>query len=101
MQRDDYFERMVQQIAAMVAAALGLATEGRFEEAQRELDGAWTSVIGFRRADVMRLDAATLRSLLGTKTAAAAQLLEAQAELDEKRGESGARARGVAATLRR
>jgi hypothetical protein len=101
MQRDDYFERMVQQIAAIVARALGLATHGQFEDAQRELDGAWTSVVGLRRSDVMRLDATTLRSLLGTKVAAAAQLLDAQAELDETRGESGARARAVAAALRR
>jgi hypothetical protein len=101
MQRDDYFERLVQQVAAVVARALGLATEGRGDEAQRELDGAWTSIVGLRRGDVMRLDGGTLRALLGTKTAAAAQLLEAQADLNERRGESGARAREIAATLRR
>ena len=101
MQRDDYFERMVQQIAAIVARALGLATHGQLEEAQRELDGAWTSVVGMRRSDVMRLDTDTLRSLLGSKVAAAAQLLDAQAELDEARGDSGARTRGLAAALRR
>lgn len=101
MQRDDYFERLVQQIAAVIAHALGLANEGQTDEAQRELDGAWTSMVGLRRNDVMRLDGATVRSLLGGKAPAAAQLLDAQADLNEKRGESGTRAREIAAALRR
>lgn len=100
MQRDDYFERMVQQIAAAIARALGLAKAGQVDDAQRELDAAWSGVVGMRRADVMRLDATTLRALLGPKAAAAASLLDAQAELNEARGEAVGRAREVASGLR-
>jgi hypothetical protein len=89
MQRQDYIERMIAQIAEAIGRALGFATTGRPLEAQGELDAAWSASIGLRRADVQRLDVATLRSLLGAKRAAAATLLEAEADVKQLRGDLG------------
>lgn len=90
MQRRDYLERLIEQIVAAIARIAGLVREARFEDAERELDATWSSAIGFRRKDAMRLDAATLRTLLGAKAELAAKLLEAEAELESARGVIGA-----------
>jgi hypothetical protein len=88
MQRQDYIERLIQQIAAFLARVAGLTGEGRPEEAERELDAAWMS-LGLRRSDALRLDDGTLRMLLGAKKALAADLFEAQAALEESRAAPG------------
>jgi hypothetical protein len=90
MQRKDYFERLIEQVVAAIAHVLGLARESRFEEAERELDAAWSSAVGFRRKDAMKVDGATLKMLLGAKAELAAKLLEAEAELESARGVKGA-----------
>jgi hypothetical protein len=102
MLKQDYIERMIAQIAQAVGRILGLAQSGRMEEAQREIEAAWSGLIGLRRSDVERLDEATLRSLLGAKRGVAADLLEAEASVREARGESAgaAKLRGLAASLR-
>lgn len=48
MQRQDYLERLIEKVAAAVASVIGLVREKRFDEAERALDEAWTSAIGFR-----------------------------------------------------
>jgi hypothetical protein len=89
MQKRDYLERMIEQLAAAIAHVLGLAGERRFAEAERELEQAWSSAVGFRREDAARLDDTTLRMLLGAKAELAAQLFEAEAALAEARGDEG------------
>jgi hypothetical protein len=85
VQQRDYIERLIERIAAAIAAILDAATAGAFAEAERDLDGAWTA-LGVRRSDVLRLEDGTVRSLLGAKTALAARLLDAQAAVEEARG---------------
>ncbi len=101
MQRQDYIERMIRQIAEFVARATGLAHDGRSAEAEQELDAAWAS-LGLRRADAQRLDDATLRLLLGAKATLAANLFEAQADLEHARSRDAVAEalRGRAAALR-
>jgi hypothetical protein len=94
MQRRDYLERMIEQLAAAIAQAIGLARAQRAEEAEQVLADAWTSGLGFRRADAARLDDTTLRMLLGAKAEQAAALFDAEAEIAEARGDSSAAARG-------
>ena len=103
MQRQDYIERMIAQIAEAMGRALGLAQSGQHVEAQREIDAAWSGVLGLSRADVQRLDDVTLGALLGAKRTAAASLLDAEAELKELQGDpaSPPRLRALAAILRR
>ncbi len=84
MQREDYIERMIRQVAETVANALGIAKSGDVARAQEELRRAWTNAVGLRREDVMRLDAATLRVLLGNKRELAVTLLEAEAALGDR-----------------
>jgi len=94
VQQRDYIERMIQQIAAFIAAALGKVARGELAEAQRDLDVAW-SQLGLRLRDVLLLDDATVRAMLGPKAELAARLAVAQAIVEEARG-----ATAQAATLR-
>jgi hypothetical protein len=84
MQRQDYLERLIQQIAEFIARIVGLTSSANTEEAERQLDDAWMA-LGLRRGDALRLDGATLRMLLGPKTVLGARLFEAQASLEEAR----------------
>jgi hypothetical protein len=88
MQKRDYFERMIEQVAAAVAKAMGLASERRLEEAEAELDEAWSAGPSFSRDDAARLDDATLRMLLGPKVRLVASLFEAEATLADARGDA-------------
>jgi hypothetical protein len=94
VQQRDYIERLIERIAAAIAAILGAAAAGRLDEADRELDGAW-SALGLRKSDALRLDDGTVRALLGPKAELAARLLDAQATVEEARG-----AQALAAALR-
>jgi hypothetical protein len=89
MQQRDYIERLIAELAAMIASALGAGKQGRVLEAQQELDEAWIRSVGLHRADAERLDDATLRATLGAKAALAARLFDAQAELEEAREAAG------------
>jgi len=86
MQQRDYIERLIEQIVAMIASIRGAAAAARFEEADKELDTTWNSLLGFRRADAHRLDDATLKMMLGAKSSAAAKLFEAEADVEDARG---------------
>ena len=87
MQSRDYIERLIQQMAAFIARIVGAAQKGDAQEAEEALEAAW-GALGLRRRDALRLDDATVRMLLGAKTALAADLFEAQASLEETRGAS-------------
>ena len=102
MLKQDYIERMIAQIAEAVGRILGLVGEGHPEDAEREIEGAWSGVIGLRRSDVDRLDETTLVALLGAKSTIAADLLGAEASVREARGDSvaAARLRALAERLR-
>ncbi len=88
MQQQDYIERMIAQVAAAVRRVLGLAKSGQLEQAERDLAATLSGVLGWRRADVDRLDETTLRALLGGKRVAAAALLEGEAELRRSQGDA-------------
>jgi hypothetical protein len=96
MQQRDYLERLIQQVAEAVARVLGLAREGRLDDAEQELHRAWSAVVNLRRRDIDRLDDATLRLLLGPKAPLAARLLEAEAAIADARGDAA-----TASALRR
>ena len=88
MQTRDYLERMIRQIAEVVARISGFTAEGKYDEAERELDGVWSTALGVRRRDLTRLDDATLRMMLGpAKLEHAATLLDAEAEVAATRGD--------------
>ncbi len=84
MQERDYIDRLIRQIAEFVARIVGAARNGQPEEAERALDAAWRA-LGLRRQDVMRVDDATLRALLGAKAQLGAELFDAEAALEEAR----------------
>jgi hypothetical protein len=102
VQQRDYIERLIAQVAAAIGRSLGLAKSGEADEAERDLAATWSSLLGLRRADVDRLDEATLRALLGDKRLAAAMLLDAEAELKRSQGQAevAARLASIAAGLR-
>ena len=83
MQRQDYIERMIQQVARAIAAALGFAEAGDAERAKEDLRSTWTSFVGVRREDLARVDATTARALLGDRRELALRLLEAEAKLGD------------------
>jgi hypothetical protein len=101
--RQDYIERMIEQLAAAIARIAGLASEGKYEDAARELDGCYRS-LGVTRHMLERLDAPTLAAMLGgSRAEAVARVLDAEATLARSQGkdaEEGAKSR-VAAALRR
>jgi hypothetical protein len=74
---------MIQQVARAIAAALGFAQAGDVERAKEDLRATWSSFVGLRRDDLLRVDAATARALLGDKRELALRLLEAEASLGD------------------
>ena len=87
MQKRDYFERMLEQIAAAVLKVAGLAGEAKIAEAEVELDSAWSAGLNFKRRDADRLDDTTLKMLLGPKAELVASLFEAEATIEDARGD--------------
>ncbi len=88
MQSRDRFEEMLEHVAAAVLRASEHRAAGRLDDAQRELDDAWSRAVGLKRSDVSRLDASTFQMLVGAKKGPAAALLEAQATLEDARGDA-------------
>jgi hypothetical protein len=101
MIKRDYLERMIEEMAAIAARALGLAREERHVEAQRELDAAYPTV-GLSALVLDRLDPASIRLMAGDRTAALIELLDADAALAVQRGDDARakRRRALASTLR-
>lgn len=98
MIKRDYLERLVEELAALTAKALGLARETRNEEARREIEAGY-SLVGVPALVIERLDAASIRMMAGEKTEALIKLLEADAAVSELRGDSR-RAQRLGALLR-
>ncbi len=90
MQQRGYVEHLMEEIVSATARIADLTGEGKLADAERELDAAWTSTLGFRRADAARLDEGTLRVLLGAKATCAAKLLAAESAIEEARGNTAA-----------
>ena len=88
MQQRDYLQRLIEQLAAAIARSLGAAKDGHADEALRMLDDAWRANVGMRRSDAARLDGATLQLMLGDKTPLVARLFEAQALIEDGRGDA-------------
>jgi hypothetical protein len=101
MIKRDYLERMIEEVAAIAARALGLAREERYDEASREIDAAYSKV-GIPALVLDRLDPASIRLLAGDRSTALIELLEADGELAHQRGDDprAKRRRTLAATLR-
>ena len=88
MQTRDYLERMIRRIAEALASAAGASAAGRYDEAEKVLEGAFSGVLGIPKRDLARLDDTTLLALLGPgKLAHVASLLEAEADIAEAKGE--------------
>ncbi|HEX7603898.1 MAG TPA: hypothetical protein VF316_19910 [Polyangiaceae bacterium] len=102
MQKRDYFERMIEQIAAAVTKIAGLARDAKLDEAETELDAAWSAGLNFKRRDADRLDDATLKMLLGPKATLVASLFDAEAAIEDARGGAAraAKLRARAVSLR-
>ena len=93
MLKRDYFERAIEQITSAVSKVIGLAHDGSLDDAEAELEAAWTAGLSFKRGDADRLDDATLKMLLGPKAALVAALFGADAAIAEARGDTAKAAR--------
>jgi len=65
-QTDDYIQRQIKGVAAMIARLIGLRLEGSPEEAKTTLEQAYGLLIGEKADFVRRLDPPTAAALLGT-----------------------------------
>jgi hypothetical protein len=82
MLQRDYLMRLVAKITDAIARIAGLSRSARHEEAQRELDGAYQSLLGMSRQDAHRLTPSSLVMVVGAERAEqCARLLDAEAEL--------------------
>ena len=102
MFKRDYLQRLIEEIAAVAARALGLAREQKHDEAQREIAGAYRDV-GLPAMVLDRLDATSIRMMSGDKTAALVELLDADAAVAELRGDAAhaGRRRALAEAIRK
>jgi hypothetical protein len=90
MFQHDIIKRMIEQIAQFIAAAAGLASEGKLSEAEGELDAA-EKALGLPRG-YQRLDARSIVILLGgtEKAALLADIFDQRAELCQQVGDEAA-----------
>jgi len=84
MQQEDYIERMIRQVAQAIDRTISFAQKGDVKQAKEEIRATWMSALALRREDIMRLDPATLRAILGSKRELAIKLLEAEVELGDR-----------------
>ncbi len=87
MIKRDYLERLIEELTAVAARALGLAKAEKPTEARRELDGAYQQV-GVPVLVLDRLDPASIRMMTGDKVEGLVKLLEADAELSDLLGDA-------------
>jgi hypothetical protein len=84
--RQDYFERLIQQLAGAIARIAGFVADGKYEDASREIEASYRS-LGLTPGMVGRLEPATLCALLGRgKLDAVASVLDAEAGLLRAQG---------------
>lgn len=82
MIREDFLLRMIQRLAEVIGRALGLARNGKVDEAERALDEATTGFAGMRRSMLDRLAPDEVVHALGPeKSMAIAAILDAEAEI--------------------
>src|SRR2546426_9382835 len=100
-QREDYVQRQLKTIAAMIARMVGLRLGGEAEKARAELEQSYTLLLGQQSGLVRQMDVATAARLIGStaKIDAFAQLLDEEAEQDGDESRS-AFLRGRAAEFR-
>ncbi len=89
MQREDYLERMIRQLAQALARILGLRRRGETEVALEELEAAMAAVAGLDPRAVEASDPALLAALLRepARLAALGRLLAVRADLEDDRGQ--------------
>lgn len=85
MIRKDFLERLIEQLAAMVRRAFALSDAGDVEGGLALFDEIFRS-FGLSRDALDRLDATTLRTMVGDRATALAVVLAAEADLLEKAG---------------
>ena len=86
MIRQDYFERLIEQLAGAIARVLGLVAESKYEDAAREIDGCYRA-LGVTPVMLGRLAPATLVAMLGAEKAeAVAKVLDAEAGILRAQG---------------
>lgn len=96
-QKQDYFMRLLRQVAETIAAATGLSREGKEEDAKRLLDQEISGLAGMPVPMLKRLTPASLAAMVpGERHAMVAELLLARADLSAA---DAAWARTVAASL--
>ncbi len=84
----EYLTRILEQLAGVLTRALELADQGKLDEASRLVEQAYTSVVGFPRAQLERLDAGSARMMLGPRSDMAARLLDCEAEIARVAGDT-------------
>jgi hypothetical protein len=91
MQRYDFLERLIQQIAEAIARIAGLSRQGRSDEALVVVDQTYRG-LGVDPEALRRLDSRSLAMLHGPpeKLRALARLCELEAEILEKLGRQSA-----------
>jgi hypothetical protein len=96
-QKQDYFMRLLRQVAETIAAATGLSRAGKEDEGQRILDQEIAGLAGMPVPMLKRLTPESLAAMVsGDRHAMVAELLVARAELVPGDAEW---ARAVAAVL--
>jgi hypothetical protein len=101
--KKDYVERMIEQIAEVLARLLKLKDEGKPGEALELVRSGCQEALGLEYEMLVGVDAASAASLLGSplKVRKLAELVRAEAEVLEAAGEHGlaVRRRTFAAAL--
>ncbi len=82
MIREDFLLRMIQRLAEIIGRVLGLAKEGRIDEATAALEDAMRAQLGMPSEMLDRLPSDEVARVLGPeKSMILAALLDAEAEL--------------------
>lgn len=92
MLRQDYIKRLIEQVGAAIAKALGRSGVGQTEEAQEHLNRAYRE-LGIA-PDFFQLTPDSLRKILGSpqRAHAVAELCRLEATLLERQGNTAAAA---------
>jgi hypothetical protein len=93
---DDWLLRTIHRLVALLARVVGMAREGRVEDARRELELLYSTELGMPRRMLERLEPSTAVLALGhDKARLFVRMLEADADIASIAGDEG-----LASTLR-
>lgn len=84
----EFLKQILEQLAGVLTRSLELADQGKLQEASRLVEQAYTTIVGFPRAQLERLDAGSARMMLGAKSDMVARLLDAEAEIARVAGDT-------------